>query len=121
VDVVVAWYTVPLVFYFLHRRWTTKRDMMEGGSEVEELELQIAASDDSMDELLCEAHSNTSSGKIPWGSALSPMRCKPAGFMPMKAEQGLLSSTTTSLPRSQSDILAQDCERYEDMEEGSPK
>eukprot|EP00884_Botryococcus_braunii_P000770 jgi/Botrbrau1/10694/Bobra.139_2s0024.2 len=25
VDVVVAWYTVPLVFFALHRRWTTKR------------------------------------------------------------------------------------------------
>jgi hypothetical protein len=25
VDVVVAWYTVPLVFYTLHRRWTTRR------------------------------------------------------------------------------------------------
>ena len=24
VDLVVAWYTVPLVFYTLHRRWTTR-------------------------------------------------------------------------------------------------
>ena len=32
VDVVVAWYTVPLVFYTFHRRWTTKRDMGESSS-----------------------------------------------------------------------------------------
>lgn len=25
VDVVVAWYAVPLVFWMMHRRWTTKR------------------------------------------------------------------------------------------------
>ena len=30
VDVVVAFYTVPLVFYTLHRRWTTKRPVSEG-------------------------------------------------------------------------------------------
>jgi hypothetical protein len=29
VDVVVAWYTVPLVFYAMHRRWTTKRPMQD--------------------------------------------------------------------------------------------
>lgn len=29
VDIVVAWYAVPLVFYTLHRRWTTKRPMSE--------------------------------------------------------------------------------------------
>ncbi|KAL6765394.1 PAP2 superfamily C-terminal-domain-containing protein [Haematococcus lacustris] len=29
VDIVVAWYTVPLVFYTLHRRWTTRRPMSE--------------------------------------------------------------------------------------------
>ena len=32
VDIVVAWYTVPLVFYTFHRRWTTKRDMGEASS-----------------------------------------------------------------------------------------
>ena len=29
VDVVVAFYTVPLVFYTMHRRWTTKRPVQE--------------------------------------------------------------------------------------------
>ena len=29
VDVVVAWYTVPLVFYAMHRRWTTKRPVQD--------------------------------------------------------------------------------------------
>lgn len=29
VDVVVAWYTVPLVFYAAHRRWTTKRPVQD--------------------------------------------------------------------------------------------
>lgn len=29
VDVVVAFYTVPLVFYTLHRRWTTKRPVQD--------------------------------------------------------------------------------------------
>ena len=29
VDVVVAFYTVPLVFYTMHRRWTTKRPIQE--------------------------------------------------------------------------------------------
>ncbi|KAK2077402.1 hypothetical protein QBZ16_004247 [Prototheca wickerhamii] len=29
VDVVVAWYTVPLVFYTAHRRWTTQRPVQE--------------------------------------------------------------------------------------------
>lgn len=38
VDIVVAWYTVPLVFYTYHRRWTTKRDMGESGSQEPELE-----------------------------------------------------------------------------------
>lgn len=36
VDVVVAFYTVPLVFYTMHRRWTTKRPVQDywcaGGS-----------------------------------------------------------------------------------------
>ncbi|GLC41044.1 hypothetical protein PLESTB_000949300 [Pleodorina starrii] len=27
VDVVIAWYTVPLVFYAMYRRWTTRRPM----------------------------------------------------------------------------------------------
>lgn len=29
VDVVVAWYTVPLMFYAMHRRWTTKRPVQD--------------------------------------------------------------------------------------------
>ncbi|KAL6772169.1 hypothetical protein ACKKBG_A29205 [Auxenochlorella protothecoides x Auxenochlorella symbiontica] len=29
VDVVVAWYVVPLVFYAMHRRWTTKRPLQD--------------------------------------------------------------------------------------------
>eukprot|EP00890_Picochlorum_soloecismus_P005907 jgi/Picsp_1/6317/NSC_03666-R1_inositol phosphorylceramide synthase 1 len=29
VDVVVAWYTVPLVFYAMHRRWTTVRPVQD--------------------------------------------------------------------------------------------
>lgn len=29
VDIVIAWYTVPLVFYMLYRRWTTVRPMSE--------------------------------------------------------------------------------------------
>nr|BCL66110.1 hypothetical protein [Volvox africanus] len=29
VDVVIAWYTVPLVFYTMYRRWTTRRPMSE--------------------------------------------------------------------------------------------
>lgn len=33
VDIVVAWYTVPLVFYHMHRRWTTHRDMRDEDSE----------------------------------------------------------------------------------------
>ena len=30
VDVLIAWYVVPLVFWTLHRRWTTKRNINEG-------------------------------------------------------------------------------------------
>lgn len=29
VDVVIAWYTVPLVFYAMYRRWTTRRPMSD--------------------------------------------------------------------------------------------
>ena len=29
VDVVIAWYVVPLVFWSMHRRWTTKRPAVE--------------------------------------------------------------------------------------------
>nr|BCL66178.1 hypothetical protein [Volvox reticuliferus] len=29
VDVVIAWYTVPLVFYTMYRRWTTRRPMSD--------------------------------------------------------------------------------------------
>ena len=29
VDVLIAWYVVPLVFYSSHRRWTTKRSLKE--------------------------------------------------------------------------------------------
>lgn len=29
VDVVIAWYVVPLVFWTMHRRWTTKRPAVE--------------------------------------------------------------------------------------------
>ncbi|KAG2429220.1 hypothetical protein HXX76_010990 [Chlamydomonas incerta] len=34
VDIVIAWYTVPLVFYTMYRRWTTRRPMSDfiGGS-----------------------------------------------------------------------------------------
>ncbi len=30
VDVLIAWYVVPLVFWTLHRRWTTKRNINDG-------------------------------------------------------------------------------------------
>ena len=30
VDVLIAWYVVPLVFWTLHRRWTTKRNISDG-------------------------------------------------------------------------------------------
>ena len=30
VDVLIAWYVVPLVFYTLSRRWTTKRHANDG-------------------------------------------------------------------------------------------
>lgn len=30
VDVTIAWYTVPLVFYTLERRWTTRRGDTKG-------------------------------------------------------------------------------------------
>ncbi|CAL8463428.1 g2962 [Coccomyxa elongata] len=30
VDVLIAWYVVPLVFWTLHRRWTTKRNTNDG-------------------------------------------------------------------------------------------
>lgn len=30
VDVLIAWYVVPLVFWTLHQRWTTKRNTVEG-------------------------------------------------------------------------------------------
>jgi hypothetical protein len=30
VDVLIAWYVVPLVFWTLHRRWTTRRNTNEG-------------------------------------------------------------------------------------------
>jgi len=33
VDVLVAWWTVPLVFYTYHRRWTTTRPVMEEEEE----------------------------------------------------------------------------------------
>lgn len=36
VDIVVAWYTIPLVFYHMHRRWTTHRDMRDEDSEKNE-------------------------------------------------------------------------------------
>ncbi|EFJ40981.1 hypothetical protein VOLCADRAFT_84244 [Volvox carteri f. nagariensis] len=29
VDVIIAWYTVPLVFYMMYRRWTTRRPMSD--------------------------------------------------------------------------------------------
>lgn len=31
VDVLIAWYVVPLVFWTLHRRWTTKRNTVIEG------------------------------------------------------------------------------------------
>eukprot|EP00210_Caulerpa_lentillifera_P005838 g5582.t1 len=36
VDVVVAWYTVPLVFYTFYRRWTTRREMGDADSAQQE-------------------------------------------------------------------------------------
>ncbi len=30
VDVLIAWYVVPLVFWTLSRRWTTKRNVTDG-------------------------------------------------------------------------------------------
>jgi hypothetical protein len=32
VDVLIAWYVVPLVFWTLHRRWATKRNTVEGAA-----------------------------------------------------------------------------------------
>ncbi|GAB4819233.1 hypothetical protein N2152v2_006279 [Parachlorella kessleri] len=54
VDVVVAWYTVPLVFYAMHRRWTTKRPVqdywphrpIQGEESVELQALDVEADDD---------------------------------------------------------------------------
>lgn len=59
VDVVVAFYTVPLVFYTMHRRWTTKRPVQEAWPHrplvgEEELELQavdVESPDDSSSKL----------------------------------------------------------------------
>ena len=36
VDIVIAWYTVPLVFYTLQRRWTTVRPDIDLGDEIAE-------------------------------------------------------------------------------------
>lgn len=57
VDVVIAWYTVPLVFYTMYRRWTTRRPMSDfiGGSALSafddvdggELELEEVRRDSS--------------------------------------------------------------------------
>ncbi|KAL4451693.1 hypothetical protein ABPG75_007355 [Micractinium tetrahymenae] len=55
VDVVVAFYTVPLVFYTLHRRWTTKRPVQEdwphrplaGEEEVELAEMDLESGEES--------------------------------------------------------------------------
>ncbi|KAI3437763.1 hypothetical protein D9Q98_000210 [Chlorella vulgaris] len=55
VDVVVAFYTVPLVFYTMHRRWTTKRPVQDywphrpllGEEEVELAELGDIESGDA--------------------------------------------------------------------------
>lgn len=56
VDVIVAWYTVPLVFYTMHRRWTTHRDMRDDDSlkgELDtELELEVLIQDDSRSQLV---------------------------------------------------------------------
>lgn len=41
VDVVVAWYTVPLVFHFMHRRWTTKRPLNDSEADDASLDEQL--------------------------------------------------------------------------------
>ncbi|GMH42801.1 hypothetical protein BSKO_10720 [Bryopsis sp. KO-2023] len=41
VDIVVAWYTVPLVFYTMHRRWTTHRDMRDEDSTKGEMDTEL--------------------------------------------------------------------------------
>ena len=45
VDVLVAWYTVPLVFWTLHGRWTLQRP--EDEEEIERLELPVTMPNDS--------------------------------------------------------------------------
>lgn len=59
VDVIVAWYTVPLVFYAMHRRWTTKRPLQDywphrplvGEESVELQALDIESDQDNNGEL----------------------------------------------------------------------
>jgi hypothetical protein len=41
VDVVIAWYAVPLVFWTLHRRWTTKRTHSEWAHRAAEPEPEL--------------------------------------------------------------------------------
>jgi len=120
VDVIVAWYTVPLVFHFLHRRWTTKRDMVEDGSQDEGLELQSAASEDSRDVLLEGNHGVASNANGSWSSAPMPMRSKATGYMPNRlGDQGSFSSGTGYLQKARSGTdFVPDGDRYEDMEEG---
>uniref|UniRef100_A0A7S0VA99 Sphingomyelin synthase-like domain-containing protein n=1 Tax=Polytomella parva TaxID=51329 RepID=A0A7S0VA99_9CHLO len=51
VDVVVAWYTVPLVFFMMFRRWTTRRPMNEflGNSDISQFDI-VDGSEFDLDE-----------------------------------------------------------------------
>ncbi len=53
VDVVIAWYTVPLVFYTMYRRWTTRRPMSDfiGGSPLSDLDDDIDGGEHELEEV----------------------------------------------------------------------
>lgn len=57
VDVVIAWYTVPLVFYAMYRRWTTRRPMSDfiQGSAVSAFD-DVDGGELELEEVLVQRH-----------------------------------------------------------------
>ncbi|GFR43190.1 hypothetical protein Agub_g4182 [Astrephomene gubernaculifera] len=78
VDVVIAWYTVPLVFYAMYRRWTTRRPMSDfiGAAEVSAFD-DVDGGELELEEVLID-HSSGLKGSELGGKAAGGAQPRPS-------------------------------------------
>nr|BBC28460.1 hypothetical protein, homolog of Volvox carteri MTF1733/MTM1058 [Yamagishiella unicocca] len=79
VDVVIAWYTVPLVFYTMYRRWTTRRPMSDfiGGSAMSAFD-DVDGGELELEEVLIDRSSGMMGSMDTGGKAMGGAQPRPS-------------------------------------------